>query len=85
MDKQLNMEVQEIIDGVLKVALIIDDSSQTNVTQTLVLSGMVKEGKNPNKKGITFIEWVYHHTLFSFKNSINLVIHRFFCFPTCKQ
>ena len=50
MDKPLTMEIQEVINGVVQVGLIVDDNSQVDVAKTLVLSGMVKEGKNPNKK-----------------------------------
>ena len=50
MDKPLNMEIQEVVDGVVKVGLVVGDNSQVDVAKTLVLSGMVKEGKNPNKK-----------------------------------
>ena len=51
MNKPLNMEIQEILGDTCKVALTLDDSSNSSIAQTLILSGMVKEGKNPNEKG----------------------------------
>jgi len=54
MDKCLNMEIQEIVGGTCKVALTLDDGSNSSISQTLILSGMVMEGKDPNEKGKTF-------------------------------
>lgn len=50
MDKPLSMEIQKFENGIATVGLMIDDGTQIDVAKTLVLSGMVKEGSNPNKK-----------------------------------